>query len=138
MLINRKNKKQPIRYPLPEIGEILDKTYGVIVYQEQIMQIAYLISSFTRVESDMLRRAVGKKYIALIPTLKTLFMEGGLKNGHPKHGLEKTWDAIERNGNFAFVKPDAICYTWLAYQMTYLKANYPVEFKEVIEKHSLV
>ena len=137
MLIKRKNKKQPIRYPLPEVGKILDKTYGVIVYQEQIMRIARLISNFTSDESDLLRRVVCKKRIALIPTLKAQFMEGGLENGHPRHNLKKTWDAIERNAVFAFMKAHAVCYTWIAYQMAYLKANYPEEFKEVIEKYSL-
>lgn len=136
VLIKRKNRKQPILYPLPEIGKILDKTYGVIVYQEQIMQIAYLISNFTRVESDMLRKAVGKKYVALLPILKTLFMEGGRENGHPKHNLERTWDAIERKGNFAFIKAHAVCYTWIAYQMAYLKANYPEEFNQVLKKYN--
>lgn len=137
IVTQRKNSKAPIEYDIPELEKHLHDTYGVIVYQEQIMLISRLVSNFTRDASDLLRRVVVKKRIALIPALKAQFMEGGLKNGHPEQSLEKIWDAIERNANFAFIKAHAVGYTWIAYQMAYLKANYPEEFKEVIEKYSL-
>lgn len=144
-VIQRKNSKAPIGYDVPELEKYLHNTYGVIVYQEQIMLISRLVSNFTVIESDLLRRVVGKKLlkrvvgkklIDLIPTLKAQFIEGGLQNGHSEQSLEKIWDAIEGNATFAFNKSHAVCYTWIAYQMAYLKANYPGEFKEVIEKYS--
>lgn len=135
-VIQRKNSKAPIGYDVPELEKYLHNTYGVIVYQEQIMLISRLVSNFTVIESDLLRRVVGKKRIALMPTIKAQFMEGGLQNGHSEQSLEKIWDAIEGNATFAFNKSHAVCYTWIAYQMAYLKANYPGEFKEVIEKYS--
>lgn len=137
IVTQRKNSKAPIEYDIPELEKHLHDTYGVIVYQEQIMLISRLVSNFTRGESDLLRRVVVKKRIASIPALKAQFMEGGLKNGHPEQSLGRLWDAIERNATFAFIKAHAVGYTWIAYQMAYLKANYPEEFKEVIEKYSL-
>ncbi len=136
-VIQWKNSKAPIGYDVPELEKYLHNTYGVIVYQEQIMLISRLVSNFTVIESDLLRRVVVKKRIDLIPTLKAQFMEGGLQNGHSEQSLEKIWDAIKGNATFfAFNKSHAVCYTWIAYQIAYLKANYPGEFKEVIEKYS--
>jgi DNA polymerase-3 subunit alpha len=96
--------------------------------------LSRLIANFDRSESDMLRKAFGKRKMDVLSVLKPRFMEGGLKNGHRKDALEKVWNEMEAKGMYAFQKSHAVCYTWLAYQMAYLKANYPEEFKHVIEK----
>jgi len=111
-------------------------TYGIIVYQEQIMMLSRLIANFDRSESDLLRKALGKRKMELLSVLKPRFIEGGIKNGHKKNALEMVWNEMEAKGMYAFQKSHAVCYTWLAYQMAYLKANYQEEFKQVIEKYN--
>lgn len=135
-VIKQKNGKKSIKYAIPEMEKYLRNTYGEIVYQEQIMLIARSIGGFTRGESDMLRKAVGRRQTDVLTTLKSRFIEGGVKNGHDKKALEKVWKEIERKGMYAFNKAHAVCYTWMAYQMAYLKANYPEEFGSVIEKYN--
>lgn len=115
--------------------KFLQGTYGIIVYQEQLMMLSRLIAGFSRSESDQLRKAIGKKVTNLLSILKPKFIEGGIKNGHKKVALEKVWNEMKRKGLYAFNKSHAVCYTWLAYQMAYLKAHYPEEFKQVIEKY---
>jgi DNA polymerase-3 subunit alpha len=115
----------------------LRDTYGMIVYQEQLMMLSRLIANFDRSESDLLRNALGKRRMDVLSVLKPKFIEGGIKNGHKKNALEKLWNEMEAKGMYTFNKSHAVCYTWLAYQMAYLKANYPEEFKQVFEKYDV-
>lgn len=135
-LIKQKHSKKEVKYMIPCMEKYLHNTYGIIVYQEQIMMLSRLIANFDRSESDLLRKALGKRKMDVLSVLKTRFIEGGIKNGHKKNALEKVWNEMERKGLYAFNKSHAVCYTWLAYQMAYLKANYPEEFKQVIEKYN--
>ena len=136
MLIKRKKLKKGIKYIIPCMGKYLQNTYGIMVYQEQIMMLSRLIADFSRGESDLLRKALGRRKTDVLSVLKLKFIEGGMKNGHKKNALEKVWNEMERKGLYAFNKSHAVCYTWLAYQMAYLKANYQEEFKQVIEKYN--
>ena len=133
-LIRQKHSKKAVKYMIPCSEKYLHNTYGIIVYQEQIMMLSRLIANFDRGESDLLRKALGKRKMDVLSVLKPRFIEGGIKNGHKKNALEKVWNEMEAKGLYAFQKSHAVCYTWLAYQMAYLKANYPEEFKQVIEK----
>ena len=135
-LIRQKHSKKVIKYMIPCSEKYLHNTYGIIVYQEQIMMLSQLIANFDRSESDLLRKALGKRKMDVLSILKPHFIEGGIKNGHKKNALEKVWNEMERKGLYAFNKSHAVCYTWLAYQMAYLKANYPEEFKQALEKYS--
>jgi DNA polymerase-3 subunit alpha len=96
-----------------------------------------LIANFSKGESDLLRKALGKRQMDILSLLKPRFIEGGIKNGHKKNALEKVWNEMERKGLYAFNKSHAVCYTRLAYQMAYLKANYPDEFKQVMNNRNL-
>ena len=98
------------------------------------MRFSRLIANFDRSESDLLRKALGKRKTDVLSVLKPRFIEGGIKNGYKKNALEKVWSEMEAKGMYAFNKSHAVCYTCLAYQMAYLKANYPEEFKHVMEK----
>ena len=133
-LIRQKHSKKAVKYMIPCSEKYLHNTYGIIVYQEQIMMPSRLIANFDRSESDLLRKALGKRKMDVLSVLKPRFIEGGIKNGHKKNALEKVLNEMEAKGMYAFQKSHAVCYTWLAYQMAYLKANYPEEFKQVIEK----
>lgn len=135
-LVKQKHSLKAVKYMIPCMEKYLHNTYGIIVYQEQIMMLSRLIANFDRSESDLLRKALGKKKMDVLSVLKPRFMEGGIKNGHKKNALEKVWKEMEAKGMYAFNKSHAVCYTWLAYQMAYLKANYPDEFKQVIEKYN--
>ena len=135
-LIKHKKSKKGIKYIIPCMEKYLQNTYGIIVYQEQMMMLSRLIADFNRGESDMLRKALGRRKTDVLSVLKPKFIEGGMKNGHKKNALEKVWNEMEHKGMYAFNKSHAVCYTWLAYQMAYLKANYPEEFKQVIEKYN--
>ena len=136
MLIKRKKLKKGIKYIIPCMEKYLHDTYGIIVYQEQLMMLSRLIADFNRGESDLLRKALGRRKTDLLSVLKPKFIEGGMKNGHKKNALEKVWNEMEHKGMYAFNKSHAVCNTWLAYQMAYLKAHYPKEFKQVIEKYN--
>ena len=135
-LVKHKKSKKGIKYIIPCMEKYLQNTYGIIVYQEQLMMLSRLIANFNRGESDLLRKALGKRKTDELSILKPKFIEGGMKNGHKKNALEKVWSEMERKGIYAFNKSHAVCYTWLAYQMAYLKANYPEEFKQALEKYS--
>lgn len=135
-LVKHKNSKKAIKYIIPCMEKYLHNTYGIIVYQEQIMMLSQLIANFDRSESDLLRKALGKRKMNVLSVLKPRFIEGGIKNGHKKNALEKVWNEMEAKGMYAFQKSHAVCYTWLAYQIAYLKANYPKEFKHVMEKYN--
>ena len=132
-LIKQKNGKKKIKYVLPIMEEYLQETYGMIIYQEQIMQLSQAIAGFSRGESDELRRTIFRKKTDVFAVLKSKFVEGGIRNGYTKRALEKVWKEFEDKGAYAFNKSHAVCYTWVAYQMAYLKANYPAEFQEVMK-----
>ena len=127
--VERKQGRQPIVYDLPEMEGILQDTYGITVYQEQVMLLSRKLADFTRGQADTLRKAMGKKIIDLLNSLKDLFLEGGEKNGHPKEVLEKIWADWEKFAAYAFNKSHATCYAWGSYQTGYLKAHYPAEFQ---------
>lgn len=135
-LVKQKHSKKEVKYMIPCMEKYLHNTYGIIVYQEQIMMLSRLIANFDRGESDLLRKALGKRKMDVLSVLKPCFIEGGIKNGHKKNALEKVWNEMEAKGMYAFQKSHAVCYTWLAYQIAYLKANYPDEFKQALEKYS--
>ena len=128
MLIKHKKSKKGIKYIIPCMEKYLHETYGIMVYQEQMMMLSRLIADFNRGESDLLRKAIGRRKTDVLSVLKPKFIEGGMKNGHKKNALEKVWNEMEWKGLYAFNKSHAVCYTWLAYQMAYLKAHYPIEF----------
>ena len=127
--VERKQGRQSIVYDLPEMEEILQDTYGITVYQEQVMLLSRKLADFTRGQADTLRKAMGKKIIDLLNSLKGLFLEGGEKNGHPKEVLEKIWADWEKFAAYAFNKSHATCYAWVSYQTGWLKAHYPAEFQ---------
>lgn len=133
-LVKHKNSKKAVKYMIPCLEKYLHNTYGIIIYQEQIMMLSRLIANFNRSESDLLRKALGKRKMDVLSVLKPRFIEGGIRNGHKKNVLKKVWNEMETKGMYAFQKSHAVCYTWLAYQMAFLKANYPEEFKHVMEK----
>lgn len=130
--IARKHGRAPIEYDIPEMEKYLKDTYGVTVYQEQVMLLSRLLANFTRGQSDTLRKAMGKKLIAKMKELKSLFLEGGQKNGHDPKILEKIWADWEKFASYAFNKSHATCYSWVAFQTAYLKANYPSEYMAAV------
>ena len=126
--IARKNGKEEIKYDIPCMEKYLKDTYGITVYQEQVMLLSRQLANFTRGESDALRKAMGKKKKAIVDAMKPKFIEGGQKNGHDPKVLEKIWADWEKFASYAFNKSHATCYSWVAYQTAYLKAHYPAEF----------
>ncbi len=126
--IARKNGKEEITYDIPCMERYLKDTYGITVYQEQVMLLSRQLANFTRGESDALRKAMGKKKKAIVDAMKPKFIEGGTKNGHDPKVLEKIWADWEKFASYAFNKSHATCYSWVAYQTAYLKAHYPAEF----------
>ena len=126
--IDRKQGLKPVTYDIPVMEKYLKDTYGVTVYQEQVMLLSRLLANFTRGESDKLRKAMGKKQMAVLASLKDKFMEGGKANGHNPNTLDKIWKDWEKFASYAFNKSHAACYSWVAYQTGYLKAHYPAEF----------
>ena len=132
LFIARKHGDEPITYDLPCMEKYLKDTYGITVYQEQVMLLSREIANFTRGESDALRKAMGKKKKAIVDAMKPKFIEGGVKNGHDPKILEKIWADWEKFASYAFNKSHATCYSWVAYQTAYLKANYPAEFMAAI------
>jgi len=130
--IARKNKREEIKYDIPCMEKYLKDTYGITVYQEQVMLLSRQLADFTRGESDALRKAMGKKKKDIVDAMKPKFIEGGKKNGHDPAILEKIWADWEKFASYAFNKSHAACYSWVAYQTAYLKANYPAEFMAAI------
>ena len=130
--IDRKHGREEITYPIPCMEKYLKDTYGITVYQEQVMLLSRQLADFTRGESDALRKAMGKKKIEIVNAMKPKFIEGGKKNGHDPAILEKIWSDWEDFASYAFNKSHAACYSWVAYQTAYLKANYPAEFMAAI------
>ena len=127
--ISRKRGDEKIAYDLPEMEEFLEDTYGITVYQEQVMQLSQKISGFSKGKADKLRKAMGKKKLDVLEGLYTDFIEGGVGNGHPKDKLEKIWKDWRAFAEYAFNKSHATCYAWVSYQTAWLKAHYPAEFQ---------
>ena len=127
--VDRKLGLKPIEYDLPEMEEYLAETYGVTVYQEQVMLLSRKLASFTKGEADKLRKAMGKKQIAVMMELKDKFMKQGVENGHPEKMMDKIWKDWEKFAQYAFNKSHATCYAWVSYQTGWLKAHYPAEFQ---------
>ena len=126
--IARKNGKEEIKYDIPCMEKYLKDTYGITVYQEQVMLLSRQLADFTRGQSDALRKAMGKTKKAIVDQMKPMFIEGGKKNGHDPKVLEKIWADWEKFASYAFNKSHATCYSWVAYQTAYLKAHYPAEY----------
>ena len=130
--IARKRGDEPITYDIPCMEKYLKDTYGITVYQEQVMLLSRQLADFTRGESDALRKAMGKKKKDIVDAMKPKFIEGGKKNGHDPKVLEKIWADWEKFASYAFNKSHAACYSWVAFQTAYLKANYPAEYMAAI------
>ena len=130
--IDRKQGRKPIEYDIPCMEQYLKDTYGITVYQEQVMLLSRLLAGFTRGQSDTLRKAMGKKQIEKMNELEVLFYEGGEKNGHPKDKLHKIWEDWKKFASYAFNKSHATCYSWVAYQTAYLKAHYAAEYMAAV------
>ncbi|WP_061869168.1 DNA polymerase III subunit alpha [Prevotella intermedia] len=126
--IKRKNNPALVKYDIPCMEKYLKDTYGITVYQEQVMLLSRQLANFTRGESDALRKAMGKKKKAIVDQMKPKFLAQGKANGHDPEVLEKIWSDWEKFASYAFNKSHATCYSWVAYQTAYLKAHYPAEF----------
>lgn len=135
--IGRKNGMAEITYDLPEMEEYLKETYGITVYQEQVMLLSQKLAGFSRGDADMLRKAMGKKIFALLQKLKPQFLDGGEKNGHPRDILEKIWKDWEAFASYAFNKSHSTCYAYIAYQTAYLKAHYPAEYMAAVLSNNM-
>ena len=135
--IARKHGREKIEYDLPVMEEYLSDTYGITVYQEQVMLLSQKIANFTKGDADVLRKAMGKKDKPTIDKMKGKFMEGGQANQHPSDRLEKIWTDWEAFAQYAFNKSHSTCYGLVAYQTGYLKANYPAEFMAAVLSNSL-
>ena len=126
--IKRKNDPSLVKYDIPCMEKYLKDTYGITVYQEQVMLLSRQLANFTRGESDALRKAMGKKKKAIVDQMKPKFIKQGQENGHDPQVLEKIWSDWEKFASYAFNKSHATCYSWVAYQTAYLKAHYPAEY----------
>ena len=135
--IARKRDPSKVKYDIPCMEKYLKDTYGITVYQEQVMLLARQLAGFTRGQSDTLRKAMGKKLMAQMDKLETLFYEGGTKNGHSKETLNKIWEDWKKFASYAFNKSHATCYSWVAFQTAYLKAHYPAEYMAAVMSRNL-
>jgi DNA polymerase-3 subunit alpha len=130
--INRKHGKEKIEYDIPVMEEYLTDTYGITVYQEQVMLLSQKLASFTKGQADGLRKAMGKKQLEVMNKLKEQFTQGCLKNGHPQEAIDKIWNDWEAFAQYAFNKSHSTCYAYISYQTAYLKANFPSEFMAAV------
>nr|WP_294581349.1 DNA polymerase III subunit alpha [uncultured Thomasclavelia sp.] len=128
----RKNGQEPITYPLPCLKPILESTYGIMIYQEQIMQVAQRVAGFSLAKADILRKAMSKKTASLMHSMKSEFIQGGLANGFSEEEVEKVYNIIEQFANYGFNKAHSVAYGYVAYYLAYLKANYPLEFYSAV------
>lgn len=135
--VARKHGREEITYDIPIMERYLKDTYGITVYQEQVMLLSRLLANFTRGQSDELRKAMGKKIKEKMDALKVKFMEGAKANGHDSKICEKIWADWEKFASYAFNKSHATCYSWVAFQTAYLKANYPSEYMAAVLSRSL-
>lgn len=135
--IRRKHGSEPISYDLDACKEFLEETYGITVYQEQVMLLSQKLAGFTKGEADTLRKAMGKKKADLIAKMKPQFLKQGAERGHDTHKLEKIWTDWEAFASYAFNKSHSTCYAWIAYQTAYLKANYPAEYMAAVLSNNM-
>jgi DNA polymerase-3 subunit alpha len=134
--IDRKHGREPISYDLPEMEEYLKDTYGITVYQEQVMLLAQKLAGFSKGDADVLRKAMGKKQKAILDKMKNQFISGATQKGHEPASLEKIWSDWEAFAQYAFNKSHSTCYAYVAYQTAYLKAHYPSEYMASVLNHS--
>lgn len=134
--IARKHGREEVHYDLPEMKEYLEETYGITVYQEQVMLLSQKLAGFSKGDADVLRKAMGKKQIAVLDKMKKQFMEGASAKGHPSDKLEKIWKDWEAFAQYAFNKSHSTCYAFVAYQTAYLKAWYPAEYMAAVLNHA--
>jgi len=130
--INRKHGREKIEFDIPEMEEYLMDTYGITVYQEQVMLLSQKLAGFTKGQADGLRKAMGKKQIKVMNELKEKFTKGCLNNGHPQEAIDKIWNDWEAFAQYAFNKSHSTCYAYISYQTAYLKANFPSEFMAAV------
>ena len=135
--IERKNGMAEITYDLPDMEEYLKETYGITVYQEQVMLLSQKLAGFSKGEADVLRKAMGKKIFSLLQKLRPQFLDGGEKKGHPREILEKIWKDWEAFASYAFNKSHSTCYAYIAYQTAYLKAHYPAEYMAAVLSNNM-
>ena len=135
--ISRKNGNEEIRYDLPEMEEFLKETYGITVYQEQVMLLSQKLAGFSKGDADLLRKAMGKKIFDLLEKLKPKFIEGGVNNNHAPEILGKIWKDWEAFASYAFNKSHSTCYAWIGYQTAYLKAHYPAEYMAAVLSNNM-
>jgi len=135
--VSRKNGQEKISYDLPIMKEFLQETYGITVYQEQVMLLSQKLAGFSKGDADILRKAMGKKIFALLQKLKPQFIDGGKANGHPEEILEKIWKDWEAFAAYAFNKSHSTCYAWIGYQTAYLKAHYPAEYMAAVLSNNM-
>ena len=134
--IDRKHGREPITYDLPEMAEYLAETYGITVYQEQVMLLSQKLANFSKGDADILRKAMGKKQKSVLDKMKAQFITGATKNGHNATILEKVWTDWEAFAQYAFNKSHSTCYAFVAYQTAYLKAHYPSEYMAAVLNHA--
>ena len=135
--IRRKHGEEEIVYDIPVMEQYLKETYGITVYQEQVMLLSQLLADFTKGEADVLRKAMGKKQIAVLAKMKPKFIKQAMANGHPEKPLEKIWTDWEAFAAYAFNKSHSTCYAWIAYQTAYLKAHYPAEYMAAVLSNNM-
>jgi len=134
--IDRKHGKKQVEYDLPDMEEHLKETYGITVYQEQVMLLSQKLAGFSKGDADILRKAMGKKQKSVLDKMKVQFVEGATGKGHPKDKLEKIWTDWEAFAQYAFNKSHSTCYAFVAYQTAYLKAHYPSEYMAAVLNHA--
>jgi len=134
--IDRKHGKKQVQYDLPDMEEHLKETYGITVYQEQVMLLSQKLAGFSKGDADILRKAMGKKQKSVLDKMKVQFVEGATVKGHPKDKLEKIWTDWEAFAQYAFNKSHSTCYAFVAYQTAYLKAHYPSEYMAAVLNHA--
>ena len=135
--VARKHGDEEIKYDLPEMEEYLQETYGITVYQEQVMLLSQKLAGFSKGEADLLRKAMGKKIFELLEKLKPKFIQGGIANNHPREILGKIWKDWEAFASYAFNKSHSTCYAWIGYQTAYLKAHYPAEYMAAVLSNNM-
>jgi len=135
--IRRKNGEEAIQYDLPAMEEYLDETYGITVYQEQVMLLSQKLADFSKGDADVLRKAMGKKQKAVLDKMKPRFIKNAVANGHDQEKLEKIWKDWEAFASYAFNKSHSTCYAWIAYQTAYLKAHYPAEYMAAVLSNNM-
>ncbi len=135
--VRRKHGDEEIEYDLPAMEEYLKETYGITVYQEQVMLLSQKLANFSKGEADVLRKAMGKKQLAVLAKMKPKFIEQASANGHDAKILEKVWKDWEAFASYAFNKSHSTCYAWIAYQTAYLKAHYPAEYMAAVLSNNM-